>query len=134
MTQSLPIDRIHHISHVTHDLEASRRFYRDILGFREISRPNFDFPGAWLYNYGTQVHLIQTPDKQAPEKHVATRVDHIAFHVNDIEEAEKLLKEHQIDYRSTLVADTNVTQLFFQDPDGNHIELGGYPPHPDVTA
>ena len=38
MTSSLPINAVHHISHITHDLEASRRFYREVLGFAEIER------------------------------------------------------------------------------------------------
>ena len=113
---------------MTTDLEASRAFYRDVLGFRTIQRPYFLFAGAWLFNYGVQVHLIVEDGAPPPPKSVSTRVDHIAFHVDDTDVVEQLLREHGIEYRASKVADTGVTQLFFCDPDGNHIEIGCYPP------
>ncbi len=42
----LPIDSLNHIARVTGDLDASTAFYRDVLGFRSIQRPDFGFPGA----------------------------------------------------------------------------------------
>ena len=133
MADSLPINAVHHISHITHDLEASRRFYREVLGFQEIERPEFTFPGAWLFNYGVQIHLIDPGDASPPEDgEVQTRTDHIAYHVPDIDAARSVLKENNISYRESHVPATNVTQLFFCDPDGNHIELGCYPATPAV--
>jgi catechol 2,3-dioxygenase-like lactoylglutathione lyase family enzyme len=32
----------------TSDLESTRVFWRDIIGLREIARPDFGYPGAWL--------------------------------------------------------------------------------------
>lgn len=128
MPDALPVTAVHHISHITTDLEASRAFYRDVLGFRTIQRPNFQFPGAWLFNYGVQVHLIVDDAAPQPARTVSTRVDHIAFHVDDTDVVEQLLREHGVEYRTSKVADTGVTQLFFCDPDGNHIEIGCYPP------
>ena len=49
--QPLPIHAVHHISLQTKRLAESRKFYCEIMGFREIQRPNFTFAGAWLYNY-----------------------------------------------------------------------------------
>ena len=46
MSQPLPIQSINHISHGTSRLDDSTTFYRDVLGFRPIQRPPFDFPGA----------------------------------------------------------------------------------------
>lgn len=133
MTSSLPIEVVHHISYVTHDLEASRCFYRDVLGFEEIERPEFSFPGAWLFNHGVQIHLIDPGDKPAPELNgVQTRQDHIAYKVTDIDAARARLEEFGIDYKATVVPQTKVTQIFFLDPDGNHLELGNYPPTPPV--
>ena len=127
--QPLPIESVNHIARVSRDLDASLAFYRDVLGFRPIRRPDFGFPGAWLYNYGVQIHLIAigAPDAAA-DADISIRADHVAFHVGDIKRAESLLEEHGIPYKSNYVADSGVTQLFFHDPDGNHIELGTYPP------
>lgn len=45
---SLPIKHLNHISLVCKDLVQSVAFYRDVLGFVEIRRPqSFDFEGSW---------------------------------------------------------------------------------------
>jgi len=41
---------------------------------------------------------------------------------------EKLLQQHGIPYKTNHVTITGVTQLFFQGPEGYHIEIGTYPP------
>ncbi len=129
MPAALPIQSVNHIGRTTRDLEASLSFYRDVLGFQPLKRPNFSFPGAWLFNYGVQIHLIVPPEgKEAPDGEILTRTDHVAFHVADTDEVESLLDEHGIAFRKNYVADTGITQLFFLDPDGNHIEVGTYPP------
>jgi len=44
----LPLRQINHISRVCSSLTKSLEFYRDVLGFVEIKRPDsFDFDGAW---------------------------------------------------------------------------------------
>lgn len=134
MSAPLAIQSVNHISHVTRDVEASAAFYRDVLGFRQLRRPNFPFPGAWLYNYGVQIHLIGTGSGSDEHGEISTRADHVAFHVDDIEAAEQALKEKGIPYRSNFVADTGVTQIFFHDPDGNHIEIGTYPPPVELSG
>src|SRR5689334_18735483 len=44
----MEIAAIHHVSLTVTDLERSRRFYSEILSLREITRPPFNFPGAWF--------------------------------------------------------------------------------------
>jgi len=127
MPAALPIQSVNHISRVTHDLEASTAFYRDVLGFSPIKRPDFGFPGAWLYNYGVQIHLIATGIAPPDPADISIRADHVAFHVERIDEVKRLLDQHDISFRTNYVADTDVTQLFFHDPDGNHIEIGTFP-------
>lgn len=128
MAAPLPIQSVNHIARLTRHLDESRAFYRDVLGFREIPRPNFNFAGAWLYNYGLQIHLIVSDDAPRGDGEISTRDAHVALHVDNVQQAEALLKEHGIAYRSNYVADRDVTQLFFRDPDGYHIEVATYPP------
>ncbi|MDP6444418.1 MAG: VOC family protein [Pirellulaceae bacterium] len=132
MPGPLPIESVNHIARVTHDLDASLAFYRDVLGFQQIWRPGFAFPGAWLFNYNVQIHLIATATGDPPTRDIGLRADHVAFHVRDTDEVERLLDEHNIKFRKNEVPDTGVTQLFFLDPDGNHIEIGAYPPAKDL--
>lgn len=128
MPQPLPILGVNHVARVTRHLDESRAFYRDVLGFQEIPRPNFSFPGAWLANYGVQIHLIVNDSGPPAGGEISTRAEHLALQVDDLATAEQLLAGHGIPYRKNFVADRNVTQIFFHDPDGHHIEIGNYPP------
>jgi glyoxylase I family protein len=43
----------------THDLEGTRAFFEQVLGLKPGYRPEFSFPGYWLYAEGEPViHLI----------------------------------------------------------------------------
>lgn len=128
MSQPLPIGRLHHLARNVRDLEKSRAFYRDVLGFAEVPRPNFDFPGAWLFNYGLQIHLIVAPSGQPSDEPINSRTNHVAFQAADLDAVERLLVEHGVRYRVNYQANNpNVKQIFFHDPDGHHIEVGAYP-------
>jgi glyoxylase I family protein len=139
-TPALPIRSLHHVARVTRRLQESRLFYRDVLGFHEIPRPELGFPGAWLFNYGLQIHLIvnqaasnsaavapgevQTAAVEAAT--IETRDNHLAFLVDDIEAAESRLASHGIAYRVNLQTATGLKQIFFRDPDGHHVEVATY--------
>ena len=130
MPSPLPIQRLHHVSLVTRDTEASKAFYCNVLGFRELERPNFNFRGAWLYNYGLQIHLIENP--RAPgerNENLDRRADPIAFAVEDDSEVIPILEQHGIPCRRQVNAG-GIRQTFFHDPDGHHIEIAVYPPNP----
>ena len=131
MPQTIPIRAVHHVGRLTKRLEASRAFYRDVLGFREIERPNFDFPGAWLFAFGVQIHLIGNDAAGDPTGEIQSRVNHLALHVDDFEQARALLEEHGVQYKESQAPGRNLRQLFFRDPDGHVVELATYPPTPD---
>jgi|SRR5580704_3513325 len=53
------INVLHHVTVKTDDLEATRDFYRDVLGLEEGFRPDLAFPGYWLYCADVPVvHLV----------------------------------------------------------------------------
>ena len=127
MDGTLPIRGLHHIARVTKRPDVSRAFYRDLLGFRELKRPDFNFRGAWLYNYGVQIHLIENIDVAPdPGNEIDTRDNHLAFSVDDLAPVRKILERHEIAYREKVNA-AGSRQIFFQDPDGHHIEIAVYP-------
>jgi catechol 2,3-dioxygenase-like lactoylglutathione lyase family enzyme len=127
----LPINALHHISLVTRSVPESVAFYRDVLGFRELKRPNFDFAGAWLYNYGVQVHIIENPSQTpAAGRQIDSRANHHAFAVDDVEPVKQQLSERKIPYREQVNAG-GIRQIFFHDPDGHHIEIAVYGPTPE---
>ena len=130
MHEPLPIRSIHHVARVSRHLDESRAFYRDVLGFREIPRPQIGFPGAWLFNYGVQIHLIVNDAPQGRHDLIETRDNHLAFYVDDVDAVEQLLEAHGVPFRVNLQRETNIKQIFFHDPDGHHIEIGSYPKTP----
>ncbi|MBX7165046.1 MAG: VOC family protein [Pirellulales bacterium] len=130
MPAPLPLTSVNHIARSTRDLsklDETIRFYRDVLGFRSIKRPNFSFPGAWLYGYGLQIHLIIDEQAGSLPEDISTRADHVALHTADIEGVARALDERGIKYVRNYVPDRDVTQIFFHDPNGYHIEIGNYP-------
>jgi catechol 2,3-dioxygenase-like lactoylglutathione lyase family enzyme len=128
--EPLPIKAVNHVGLMTARVEESRRFYREVLGFREVSRPNFDFAGAWLYNYGLMIHLIFNDAVGDPTGDIQTRHNHLALHAEDLAEVERLLVAHGVEFRKNEIVDRGIRQIFFRDPDGHHIEIGTYPPTP----
>jgi catechol 2,3-dioxygenase-like lactoylglutathione lyase family enzyme len=120
---------IHGIDHYTirtDDLAATRRFYCDLLGLHEGWRPNFDFPGAWLY-VGDQpvVHVIEVED--CPREGTGG-VDHLAFKADgDLKALAGKLKAAGFDVATRDVPGTPVRQLFCNDPSGVKVELN-FPP------
>src|ERR1700737_2352885 len=69
-----------HFNIRTRNLADTVRFYEDILGLEKGARPNFAFPGAWMYSEGKPVvHLVDispTEEQQKPDSGV---VHHVAF-------------------------------------------------------
>jgi catechol 2,3-dioxygenase-like lactoylglutathione lyase family enzyme len=128
----LPIVALHHIARTTLDVDASVAFYRDVLGFRPIQRPNFSFRGAWLFNYGFQIHIIEHGLPGAAGGAIDTRADHLALAVKDVaamDAVEKNLRERGMPYERQVNAG-GIPQIFFHDPDGHHVEIGVYPVTP----
>ncbi|WP_397473515.1 VOC family protein [Pusillimonas sp.] len=140
----MTIKRLDHYSVRTLDLDASLRFYTDIMGFKAGFRPPFDFPGHWLYNeepYPTSngvVHLIGI-DPDNPEglrKYLGDRdidsmkgggaVDHMAFLATDVSDMRARLEQHGLPWRERDVPSLSLLQLFLEDPSGITIELN-YP-------
>jgi glyoxylase I family protein len=130
MPSPLPVTAVNHVGLMSQRVEESRRFYRDVLGFREVSRPNFNFRGVWLYNYGLMIHVIENEAAVTRDGEIQTRANHLALHADDLGAVESLLIEHGVTFKKNEIKDRGIKQIFFQDPDGHHIEIGTYPPTP----
>ena len=137
----MPIGKLDHYSIRTLDMEASRRFYTDVMGFEAGFRPAFDFPGLWLYNAGAEsgsygvVHIIGI-DPSNPEglraylgdRDVSTlngtgTVDHMAFTATGLVDMRERLERHGVAYRERTVPNLGIHQVFFEDPSQVTIEL-----------
>ena len=140
----MPVGRLDHYSIRTLDIEASRRFYTEVMGFTVGFRPPFDFPGLWLYN-GDQypqttgvVHIIgiDPDDPQGLKDYLGDRdpaslqgtgtVDHMAFTATGLAGMRAKLERLGIACRERTVPSLGIHQVFFEDPSGVTLELN-YP-------
>nr|XP_028955003.1 uncharacterized protein LOC103418323 [Malus domestica] len=128
---SLPLMALNHVSRLCRNVEESVDFYTKVLGFVKIERPPaFDFDGAWLFNYGVGIHLVQSEDEERlphnPD-HLDPMDNHISSQCEDMEAVERKLKELDIKYMKKAVEDdengTKIDQLFFNVPDGFMVEM-----------
>lgn len=134
----LPLASFNHVSRECLSLEKSRRFYIDILGFREIPRPPFDCDGMWLVGYGLNLHLVATsvPSERQKVKlarihHFSSalpRVDHIAFLTYDLDSVREVLDKERVYYNYQALPHAGIYQIFMFDPDGNVIEISNCAP------
>ncbi|KAL5722947.1 Glyoxylase I 4 [Ranunculus cassubicifolius] len=109
-------------------VEKSLDFYTNVLGFIPIKRPgSFDFDGAWLFNYGVGIHLLQSehPETIGMKSKINPKDNHISFQCESMGAVEKMLEELRIEYVTARVQEGGiyVDQLFFHDPDGFMIEI-----------
>lgn len=123
---------IHHMGLVVADVEASCRFYGDILGLERIPRPSsFAFDGAWFRAGTDEVHLIargdttQRDEPQDPGPGIAGGLaTHFAFVVDDLDGEIARLGSHGITPAAgPLRRGDGVVQAYFRDPDGYVVEL-----------
>jgi catechol 2,3-dioxygenase-like lactoylglutathione lyase family enzyme len=81
----MPLHRLEHVLVLTDDLEATRAFYCDVLGFEIGERPALEFPGFWLYLGGVPcVHVAERASYEAHAARLGLRamqapIDHVAF-------------------------------------------------------
>ena len=69
-----------HFNIRTRNLADTVRFYEDVLGLEKGARPNFAFPGAWMYSEGKAVvHLVDISKTDEPQKPDSGVVHHVAF-------------------------------------------------------
>jgi catechol 2,3-dioxygenase-like lactoylglutathione lyase family enzyme len=130
----MALTRLDHYLVMTDSLEATRDFYRDVLGMRDGERPALGFPGYWLY-LGT-VPCIHVAEWRTYGAHAAMRgisvttaapgtgaLDHIAFNAEDLPSVQARLDAHAVAYTVNAVPAAGLTQVFLKDPNGIKLEI-----------
>ena len=113
----LEVTQIDHVSVLITDLGRSRRFYRDVLGLREIAKPKtFDFRVIWFDLGSQQLHLLLKPNPDS----ISPR--HFALRVADIGAAREHCRRHGLAPEETTPI-PHCDRFFIHDPDGNRIEV-----------
>ncbi|MGA0025803.1 MAG: VOC family protein [Burkholderiales bacterium] len=131
----MPLSHLEHFLIQTTDIEATRDWYVDVLGFREGPHPDFKFPVVWLYLGDKDVvHLTQGGKnvsenrkaylgQQSDATHGSGVVDHVAFRCSGLRDMMEHLQQRKIEFRRRMVSDQGLFQLFLLDPNGVKVEL-----------
>jgi glyoxylase I family protein len=125
----LKLNRVHHIAIICSDYERSKQFYCDVLGLkvvREVFRAErnsykLDLEVNGLY----QIELFSFPDPPVrPSRPEACGLRHLAFEVNNLDEAVSEVKSHHINVEPIRIDEfTGKRFTFLADPDGLPIEF-----------
>ena len=120
----MEIRKLDHVNVRTTHLEVMIDWYTRVLGMRRGERPNFPFPGAWMYvGDHPAVHLVGIEGAPATGSETALKLEHFAFSATDSTGFEAKLNDMGEAFRIGVVADFGITQYNVWDPDGNHIHI-----------
>ncbi|MCX8129484.1 MAG: VOC family protein [Clostridia bacterium] len=125
----MKLNRVHHIAVICSDYKKSKDFYVNILGLEIVredyrrERTSYKLDLAVNDNYQIELFSFENPP-QRPSYPEACGLRHLAFEVDDIEEAIKELNEKNIAVEPVrLDGLTGKRFTFFCDPDNLPIEL-----------
>jgi len=117
----MAIEGMNHFNILTDDVPGTVAFYRDVLGLSAGTRPNFDFPGAWLYAGGAPVlHVSGGRPKSDLKPGV---IDHMAFSAQGLASVLATLRSRKIDHICRRQVGSGTWQVFLHDPNGAKVEL-----------
>ena len=112
--------QLNHINIRANDQEAMRDFLVTVLGLRVGERPDFSFPGYWLYLGDTAIVHMQGTDRDPAAE---GWVDHIAFGPFKFADKAAELEKAGIAFTHADVPGMNLRQIFVPGPEGVKLEL-----------
>jgi catechol 2,3-dioxygenase-like lactoylglutathione lyase family enzyme len=134
----MTVGSLEHVLVLSDDIDATRDFYREVVGLTVGFRPPLEFPGYWLYADGAAdaggVACLHVAERDAYLAHAAAlglpasgpsaagSVDHIAFDADDYAAATARIEHSGV----SVVANTvpgGPRQLFVEDPNGVRVEI-----------
>jgi len=132
----MPLSHIEHYLVAADDLEATRDWYRNVLGMQEGPHPEFGFPVYWMYVDGRDVVHIGPSARKAGDvqkKYLGRTsqdtgagtgaLDHIAFRAAGLRPMLEHLRQSGIAFTQRRANGQALFQLFLYDPNGIKIEL-----------
>jgi catechol-2,3-dioxygenase len=124
----IQLKRLGHVLIKVADVERSKAFYRDLLGFEVVEQdPAHGGVFMSLGEHGHTLDLSPVDDPATAQRLVQNRlgVHHFAFQVDsyeDLKEAYFTLKDHGIE-EIRAVDHVSQKSIYFYDPDGNRLEI-----------
>ncbi len=124
------ITGLFHVAIKTNDLDATVKFYTDVMGLKTVPRPDFGFPGAWI-GVPTPVgeaivHLYGGGPAMGADGKAALgtgAIDHISITAIGWDDCIARLQGHGYEWREAVVPGTHLWQIFVYDPNGVMLEI-----------
>jgi catechol 2,3-dioxygenase-like lactoylglutathione lyase family enzyme len=131
MSQACVITGLLHVAIKTEDLAATVAFYTRVIGLREVPRPDFGFPGAWLgvptpvgeaviHIYAGGPALSAGGGRVPP--HTGS-IDHLSITAVGWAGFQERFARHGLPWREFVIPGTTLWQQFVYDPSGVQLEL-----------
>jgi catechol 2,3-dioxygenase-like lactoylglutathione lyase family enzyme len=120
----MEVRSLDHVNVRTGDVERLVEWYGRVLGLHPGPRPDFDFPGAWLYAGAAPViHLVGVGRTADPGPDL--RLEHFALGATGLGQFLAHLDAESVPYRIGRLpgVDYGEVQVNLHDPDGNHIHV-----------
>jgi catechol 2,3-dioxygenase len=123
--------RLKEIGHVllrVLDLEHSKKFYSEVLGFHVLEEdPEHGGTFMALPGQSHAIDLFQVKDAELAERQTpgARGLGHIAFRVEDeeaLKDAYATLRQHGVEI-TRMIDHVSQKSVYFDDPDGNTLEI-----------
>jgi catechol 2,3-dioxygenase-like lactoylglutathione lyase family enzyme len=112
---------INHVTILTRDLDASERFYAELVGAERVVSPNFGNPVRWLRIGDAQIHLLQSTIGGGGTGHFGITVDDLAAvyeRARSLGALDAVVNAHYL-----WELPDGVVQLYVRDPSGNLVEV-----------
>jgi catechol 2,3-dioxygenase-like lactoylglutathione lyase family enzyme len=117
----MQVTGLFHVAIKTNDLDATVKFYTEVLGMKLVHRPDFGFPGAWIAA-GDDIPIIHIyaggpalgADGKTPYGTAA--LDHVSLTIKGWDECLERVKKLGYDWRAAIVPGTSLWQIFVHDP------------------
>jgi len=128
-SDSLRLERMGHLSLRVSDLDASQKFYIEILGMRPVWRSEGEI--AFLECGNDDLALIQIPKEEVQafcrRAQSSQSLHHFGFRVRSKDGVDQLAEE--VKTRGIVIDDgprghrDGSRSFYFRDPDGNHVQI-----------
>ena len=124
----MPVSGLFHIAIKTADLDATIKFYSEVIGLRLAERPPLTYPGAWLAvpDGPSIIHIYAGEPAKSADGKVASgtaAIDHVSITASGYHDFIASFRRHGLDWRENKVPNTTLWQLFVYDPSGVQLEL-----------
>ena len=111
-----------HVNVRCSDLAVTKAFFETVVGLEEGDRPDFPFPGHWLYSGGQAVvHLVE--QRLSGEPGGKGTMDHFAFRGGDYDTQKSAIEKAGLSFRENDVPGLDLRQIFVTGPDDVVVEL-----------